>query len=166
MCLCRRFKCLRESIFFGKSDSKRIWFPANHILSEMSTVKNCIQICLTKDRFSWRDYLPTMARFINALPEVAQVQEKTFGKTYSPIIWFPENLWIWFTRKQIQLLKTENMLSRRHLNLSSTKTYFLTVASRPPCLQWHRLQWHFSDFLIGLFIVKKVWILWHSKLCH
>ena len=27
------FKCLSESIFFGKSDSKRIGFPANHILS-------------------------------------------------------------------------------------------------------------------------------------
>ena len=46
------FKCLRESIFFGKSDSKRIGFPANHILSEISTVKNCIQICLPQDRFS------------------------------------------------------------------------------------------------------------------
>ena len=46
------FNCLRESIFFGKSDSKRIGFPANHILSEISTVKNCIQICLPQDRFS------------------------------------------------------------------------------------------------------------------
>ena len=46
------FKCLRERIFFGKSVSKRIGFPANHILSEISTVKNCIQICLPQDRFS------------------------------------------------------------------------------------------------------------------
>ena len=52
-----------------------------------------------------------------------------FGKTYSPRIWLPEYQWIWFTQKQIQLLKTGNMLSRRHLNPSSTKTHFLTVAS-------------------------------------
>ena len=55
------FKCLRESIFFGKSYLKRIWYPANHILSEISTVKNCIQICLPQDRFSWKEYVHTIS---------------------------------------------------------------------------------------------------------